>query len=197
MKIRLVNSNNSKSQVIEPNSNTIVASPVNSKKPLSEGTLDPNDINLDENSLFELKEETISTVDIVRLKDSAEAEVERSSSKSKSSHKIELEEELKVADKTKLAASNDFEREEKRDLQEILLSKIQLNLPEILKSDSTKNDLFSLPREALQLIFGDTSTCLSEYQLFKAITDRIASSSECLNQGGEVLNEIKEEDNSR
>ena len=116
MKIRLVNSNNSKSQVIEPNSTTIVASPVNSKKPLSEGTLDPNDINLDETSLFELKEETISTVDIVRLKDSAEAEVERSSSKSKSSNKIELEEELKVADKTKLAASNDFEREEKRDL---------------------------------------------------------------------------------
>ena len=149
MKIRLVNSNNSKSQVIEPNTTTIVASPVDSKKPLSDGTLDPNDINLAEASLFELKEETISTVDIVLLKDSAEAEVERSSSKSKSSHRNELEEELKVADKTKLAASNDFEREEKRDLQEILLSKIQLNLPEILKSESTKNDLFSLPREAL------------------------------------------------
>jgi hypothetical protein len=102
--------------VIEPNTTTIVASPVDSKKPLSEGTLDPNDINMAEASLFELKEETISTVDIVLLKDSAEAEVERSSSKSKSSHKNELEEELKVADKTKLAASNDFEHEEKRDL---------------------------------------------------------------------------------
>jgi hypothetical protein len=157
-----VNSNNSKSQVIEP-STTIVASPVDSKKPLSEGTVDPNDIDLAETSIFELKEETVSTVDVVLLRDSTEAEVERSSSKSKSSHKKELEEELKVADKTKLAASNDFEREEKRDLQEILLSKIQLNLPEILKSESTKNDLFSLPREALQLIFGDSSTCLSEY----------------------------------
>jgi hypothetical protein len=145
-----VNSNNSKSQVIEP-STTIVASPVDSKKPLSEGTVDPNDIDLAETSIFELKEETVSTVDVVLLRDSTEAEVERSSSKSKSSHK------------TKLAASNDFEREEKRDLQEILLSKIQLNLPEILKSESTKNDLFSLPREALQLIFGDSSTCLSEY----------------------------------
>lgn len=136
--------------MIEPNTTTIVTSPVDSKKPLSDGTLDPNDINLVEASPFELKEETVSTVDIVLLKDSAEAEVERSSNKSKSSHKNELEEELKVAaDKTKLAASNDFEREEKRDLQEILLSKIQLNLPEILKSESTKNDLFALPREAL------------------------------------------------
>jgi len=35
-----------------------------------------------------------------------------------------LEEELKVAENAKIAASNDFEREEKRDLQEILLSKI-------------------------------------------------------------------------
>ncbi len=57
--------------------------------------------------------------------------------------------------------------------------------------------MFALPREALQLIFGDSSTCLSEYQLFKAITDRIASLSEGLNNGGEELNEIKEEDNSR
>jgi hypothetical protein len=48
-----------------------------------------------------------------------------------------------------VAASNEFELEEKRDLQEILLNKIQLNLPEILKSESTKNDLFLLPREAL------------------------------------------------
>lgn len=57
--------------------------------------------------------------------------------------------------------------------------------------------MFALPREALQLIFGDSSTCLSEYQLFKAITDRIASLSEGLNNGGGELNEIKEEDNSR
>lgn len=121
--------------MIEP-STTIVNSPIDSsKKPLSEGTLDPNDINLGEISLFEIKEETVSTVDVVLLKDSAEAEVERSSNKSKSSHKNQLEEELKVADNTKIAASNDFEREEKRDLQEILLSKIQLNFPEILKSE--------------------------------------------------------------
>lgn len=100
-------------------------------------------------------------MDVVLLKDSAEAEVERNSTGSKSSHKTD--EEIKVTENAKVAASNDFEREEKRDLQEILLSKIQLNLPEILKLDSTKNDLFSLPREALQLIFADSSTCLSEY----------------------------------
>ena len=100
-------------------------------------------------------------MDVVLLKDSAEAEVERNSTGSKSSHKND--EEIKVTENAKVAASNDFEREEKRDLQEILLSKIQLNLPEILKSDSTKNDLFSLPREALQLIFADSSSCLSEY----------------------------------
>jgi len=41
--------------------------------------VDPNDINIAETSLFELKEETVSTVDVVILKDSAEAEVERSS----------------------------------------------------------------------------------------------------------------------
>lgn len=118
VKIKLVNSNNSKSQVIEP-STTIVTSPVQStptKKPLSEGTVDPNDINIAETSLFELKEETVSTVDVVILKDSAEEEVERSSEQSKSAHSKKLEEELKVAENTKIAASNDFEREEKRDL---------------------------------------------------------------------------------
>ena len=35
--------------------------------------------------------------------------------------------------KKAICASNEFEREEKRDLQEILLHKVQLNLPEILK----------------------------------------------------------------
>jgi hypothetical protein len=44
-----------------------------------------------------------------------------------------------------VCASHEFEREEKRDLQEILLNKIQLNLPEILKSERTKTDLFKLP----------------------------------------------------
>jgi len=42
----------------------------------------------------------------------------------------------------KLCASNEFEREEKRDLQEILLHKLQLNLPEILKDEKRKEDLF-------------------------------------------------------
>ena len=71
--------------MIEP-STTIVSSPIDStptKKPLSEGTVDPNDINIAETSLFELKEETVSTVDVVILKESVEAEVERSSDRSK------------------------------------------------------------------------------------------------------------------
>jgi len=36
----------------------------------------------------------------------------------------EQQEEIKVAENAKVAASNEFEREEKRDLQEILLNKI-------------------------------------------------------------------------
>ena len=50
-------------------------SEISLKKPLSEGTVDPCEI-----SLNEIKEESISTVDAVVLqKDSAEAEGERSS----------------------------------------------------------------------------------------------------------------------
>lgn len=45
VKIQQVNSNNSKSQVIEPG-NSIGLTLAESKKPLSEGTIDPNDITI-------------------------------------------------------------------------------------------------------------------------------------------------------
>jgi len=76
-----------------------------------------------------------------------------------------------------------------------------LNLPEILKSKKTKKDLFRLPQEALEIIFGHSATCLSEYSLFKAITERLtnvgaeSSSYSCV--VGEELKEIREEVNSK
>lgn len=70
------------------------------------------------------------------------------------------------------------------------MSKIQLNLPEILKHEQTKEDLFKLPQEALEIIFGHSATCLSEYELFKAISERIKS------RETEELKEIAEEANS-
>lgn len=69
------------------------------------------------------------------------------------------------------------------------MNKIQLNLPEILKQDQTKSDLFKLPQEALEIIFGHSATCLSEYELYKVISERIKS-------GSEELKEITEEANS-
>ena len=37
----------------------------------------------------------------------------------------------------RLCSSNEFENEEKRDLQQILMQKLQLSLPEILKDEKT------------------------------------------------------------
>lgn len=68
--------------------------------------------------------------------------------------------------KRKVCASNEFEKEEGRDLQEILMHKLQLNLPEVLKEDKRREDLFQLPREALEIVFSNSETCCSEYQLF-------------------------------
>lgn len=83
------------------------------KKPLSEGTVDPSEIELKE------KEGSISTVDAVVLqKDSAEADGDRSSQGSNHSDAdlLKPKEEVKVGETTKVCASNEFEREEKRDL---------------------------------------------------------------------------------
>lgn len=74
-----------------------------------------------------------------------------------------------------MCASNEFEREEKRDLQEILLQKLQLNLPEILKDEKLKEDLFQLPRDALEILFSNTETCVSEFDLFKSLKDKLES----------------------
>jgi hypothetical protein len=72
-----------------------------------------------------------------------------------------------------MCASNEFEREEKRDLQEILLQKLQLNLPEILKDEKLKEDLFHLPRDALEILFSNTETCVSEFDLFKSLKEKL------------------------
>jgi hypothetical protein len=39
-------------------------------------------------------------------------------------------------------------------------------LPQILNQTQTKSDLFKLPQEALEIIFGHSATCLSEFALF-------------------------------
>ena len=62
-----------------------------------------------------------------------------------------------------LCASNEFENEEKGDLQQILMEKLQLSLPEILKDEQTREELLMLPREALELLFSNSETCLSEF----------------------------------
>ena len=53
------------------------------------------------------------------------------------------------------------------------MQKLQLSLPEILKDDHTKEDLFLLPREALELLFNNSETCLSEYQLFQVLEKKL------------------------
>lgn len=68
-----------------------------------------------------------------------------------------------------ICASNEFEREEGRDLQEILMHKLELNLPEILRVEKRREDLFQLPKEALEIVFSNSETCCSEYQLFRAL----------------------------
>jgi hypothetical protein len=68
-----------------------------------------------------------------------------------------------------------------------------------LKQEKTKRDLFKLPREALDIIFGHSETCLSEFDLFKAISDRIEENKLLFkdNNQSEELKEIAEEENSR
>jgi hypothetical protein len=51
-----------------------------------------------------------------------------------------------------------------------------------------------LPRQALDIIFADSQTCLSEFDLFTAISDRIQDNKSNFK---EELKEIREEENSR
>jgi len=73
----------------------------------------------------------------------------------------------------RFCASNDFENEEKRDLQQILMEKLQLSLPQILLEEQTREELLILPREALELLFSNSETCLSEFQLFSVIEQKL------------------------
>jgi len=80
--------------------------------------------------------------------------------------------------KRAVCASNEFERDEERDLQEILMRKLQLNLPEVLREETRRDDLFQLPREALEIVFSNSETCCSEHQLFRAIKEQLTKTQE-------------------
>jgi len=58
-------------------------------------------------------------------------------------------------------------------LQDILLQRLQLNLPLIMDDEKLREDLFMLPREALTLLFSDTETCVSEERLFGILEERL------------------------
>jgi hypothetical protein len=71
-----------------------------------------------------------------------EAEEETKEAKSEtSSDAIKLDETV-ITPLKKVCASNEFEREEGRDLQEILMHKLKLNLPEVLRDEKRCKDLF-------------------------------------------------------
>lgn len=72
-----------------------------------------------------------------------------------------------------MAASNEFEREESRDLQDILMQRLQMSLPLILDNETLKEDLFLLPCDALEILFSQTETCISDYKLFKILEERL------------------------
>jgi len=72
-----------------------------------------------------------------------------------------------------MAASNEFEREESRDLQDILLQRLQMSLPLILDNETLKEDLFMLPKDSLDILFSQTETCISDYQLFEILEERL------------------------
>lgn len=58
-------------------------------------------------------------------------------------------------------------------MQDILLQRLQLNLPLIMDDEKLREDLFMLPREALTLLFSDTETCVSEERLFGILEERL------------------------
>ena len=53
------------------------------------------------------------------------------------------------------------------------MEKLQLSLPQILEEEQTREELLILPREALELIFSNSETCLSEFQLFEIIQRKL------------------------
>ena len=53
------------------------------------------------------------------------------------------------------------------------MEKLQLSLPEILQEEQTREELLMLPREALELLFSNSETCLSEFQLFEVIERKL------------------------
>lgn len=53
------------------------------------------------------------------------------------------------------------------------MEKLQLSLPAILNEEQTRAELLALPREALELLFSNSETCLSEFQLFEVIEKRL------------------------
>ena len=58
-------------------------------------------------------------------------------------------------------------------MQDILLQRLQLNLPLIMDDEKLREDLFMLPREALTLLFSDMETCVSEERLFGILEERL------------------------
>ena len=53
------------------------------------------------------------------------------------------------------------------------MEKLQLSLPVILQEEQTREELLMLPREALELLFSNSETCLSEFQLFQVIEKKL------------------------
>lgn len=64
-------------------------------------------------------------------------------------------------------------KSEEKDLQEILIERLQIVLPEILEKESTKLDFFKLPRECIIQIITSHETLISEIHLYRTFEDRI------------------------
>jgi len=50
---------------------------------------------------------------------------------------------------------------------------LQLNLPLIVDDDHLKEDLYTLPKDALTLLFSQTETCISDFRLFRLLEERL------------------------
>ena len=48
-----------------------------------------------------------------------------------------------------------------------------MSLPIILEEEQTRAELLMLPREALELLFSNSETCLSEFQLFQVVEKKL------------------------
>ena len=60
-----------------------------------------------------------------------------------------------------------------RDLQEILIDRLQKCLPEILEGESTLSDFFKLPLGCLETIFNSDNTLISEIKLYRSLENQI------------------------